>query len=213
MKNLFISIFIAIILCISGCSTVQPHIENINDYEIFPITTNWRFFFRWDYILGNYRLREGSNNRLEGSGITVFTSEWAFLEGNFEICKVEIIRREVQGLFIGRLELFGRHTRYVKFIYKNGRRVEYQIDVDPHIYLTIQNNNDIIEIKNYYFKNMEFPASPIGFDIFVNNERYGILTFSPPTFHLLKGNELNSDMALFILAAYVSYIWRTSGSN
>jgi len=204
-RLLLLSVFIFTLI---GCTTIQTHIDNRDNYVEIPIETRRRLAIFFDYILGNYRLEDRSGvNVFEGNAGRIETRQFTFFEGNAVMRKVEVIQRERRGL------LFTSITRYLRFIYNDGRSVEFQIDFRDGNYLTIHSASiGIIEIN--YHGNDGFHT---GFDFIVNNERYGILAFYPipfsrgslqPSFFIREGNELQRDMALYILAAYLSHIRR-----
>jgi hypothetical protein len=68
------------------------------------------------------------------------------------------------------------------------------------------------EIKFDYYKsrNKNTPQyeyeSLTGFEISVGNEEYGILAFYSPALYLKNTVEINDKMALFVLAAYASFL-------
>jgi hypothetical protein len=192
-----------------GCATIQTNIDKRDDYDVIPIESGTRFFLKHFYILGDYKMEDRQGiKEIERNTGKIQTRELTFYENNIQIYTIEVIRRETRGL------IFSAFRRFVKFTDKNGRNKEFEINnIEEGNYFTILDENiGTIEI-NYYMTN----GVHTGFDIIVNNERYGILAFYPdpfkwgspqPAFFLKGDNELKRNMAMYIMMAYLNYITR-----
>jgi hypothetical protein len=198
-----------LIFTLIGCTTIQTNIDNRNDYDAIPLESKRRLLIYFDYIMSNYTMEDRQGiKEFEGNTEKILTRELTFIENNIKISTIEVIQRETIGL------IFTTIQRFVKFTDKNGKSIEYKINnISEDNYFTILDENiGTIEI-NYYMTD----GVHTGFDIIVNNERYGILAFYPepfksgftqPAFFLKRSNELKRDMAMYVMMAYLNYITR-----
>jgi hypothetical protein len=203
IQYLYLTFLISILI---GCVTIQTNIDNRDDYYEIPIESRRRFLIYFDYIMGNYTIKDRQGiQEFKGNAGKILTYELTFYENNIKISIIEIIQREIKNY------IFITIRRFVKFTDKNGRSIEYEIkSIRENNYFTILDENiGTIEI-NYYMTN----GVHTGFDIIVNNERYGIIAFYPdpfkggftkPSLFLMRGNELNRDMAMYIMMTYLNY--------
>jgi len=204
--NLFLAVFV---FGLAGCTTIQTHIDDRDEYYETPIELKHRFIFSSSYIMGVHRMEDKARvvDIYEGANGRILTRGFTYYYGNASTSRIEITQRETRKLFFAGVKYF------VSFIDNNGRSVEYEVNFNEGNYLTVQ-DNDIGTIEfNHYMNN----GIHTGFDIIVNDERFGILAFYPVPFSwgspraslfVRRGNELKSDMALYVLAVYLSHITR-----
>jgi hypothetical protein len=217
-RNVKYTFFIITILCLFGCTTLETYIENSEYYNILPIEHKKIFFFDEEFRLENYKLvYRGDDSRVENNFFydeETETKKCIFYNNNIQICRVEIIKLERKVNFSQNLTLYTGTKGYIRTIYNDGTEIKYPINQDQKMpYITFENDiKETVAINYYHSKNRKNPDQDwtyhTGFDISVSNEGYGIIAFYPKSLYLKKNKNIQERMALYILAAYVSYVYQ-----
>lgn len=210
-------VFFMLLFCnLIGCATIHTNIENRDEYNVILIEYQRRYLIHIDYIMGNFRMEGRSGIReFEGNTGRIISRDFTFFERNTLISRIELIQRKIDGFTFettGSLLEIGWNTRnFVKFTDTNNRSTEYEVfNGRDGNYLTIHDKTIGIIEFNYIVAN----DIHTGFDIIVNNERFGILAFYPepfrggfvkPALFILKENELQRNIAMYIMTVYLNY--------
>jgi hypothetical protein len=191
-----------------GCATIQTQIDDRDDYNEIQIETNRRYLIFFDHSIGNYRIEDRNRtvNIFEGNrGRILIRDGYTFYEDNISTFRVEFVQRETKGI------IFTTINQFIRITDNNDRTIEYEINLNlgESNYITIQDkNNRVIEINNNMTNGIH-----TGFDIIIDNEKYGILAFYPvpfksgsprPSLFIRRDHELESELIMYILAAYLS---------
>jgi hypothetical protein len=216
--NVKYTFFVIIILCLCGCTTLETYIENSEYYNILPIEQKRTFLFGEEFRLENYKLvYKRDDSQLKEYFLydeETITKKYIFYNDNFQICKIEIVKWEQRVNLSQNTTLYTGIKRYIRIIYNNGTEIKYPINQEQRTpYIIFEDNvKETVNINYYYSKNRKNPDQDwtyhTGFDISVNNEEYGIITFYPRSLYLKKNQNIQDRMALYILATYVSYVYQ-----
>jgi hypothetical protein len=204
--------FIAIILSLFGCTTLETYIENSEyNYKTIPIEKKRSFIFGEEFVIGNYRLVYNEDNSSQGNNYKETTRKYTFCKGIFPLYGVEISKMEEKNILSSLIGLVGI-KRYIKVIYDNGIKIEYPIDNESS-YVTFQDEDiKALDITYYQSKNkndLEHDWTyTTGFNVTLNGEEYGIISFYPGSLYLKNGNTLQDKIVLYILSAYASHVYK-----
>ena len=208
-----IMLFIFLLVLFTGCSTLATYISNVDsDYEIIPIKIEQGFLKKLKISAGNYSLQQ-TKSKTFGFGVNNISwgktgNKYIFYGNNTKIGETEIYRKEIG---IGSLSISSRHNNIII----DGAAKEYTILGITNGNYAVYNDNLIgtVVIKNYHSINKNNPENKwtyhTGFEIFINNELYGILGFYPlPVLYKNKGNTIkeNEDrLMLYIITSFQTF--------
>jgi hypothetical protein len=212
-RYLFLTV---IILSLFGCTTLETYIENGEyNYKIIPIERKRVFIFGEEYVMENYRLVYNGNNSSQGNNYDETIRTYTFYKGAAPLYGVEISRLEEKDILSAIIGLV-RIKRCIRIIYDNGIKIEYPIKFEHPMnnepsYITFQDESiKALDITHYQSRNkndLEHDWTyPTGFNVTLNGEEYGIISFYPSSFYLKNENTMQDKIALYILSAYVSYV-------
>jgi hypothetical protein len=217
-KHLVVFSFLALFI-FSGCTTLETYIANETSYSnVIPIEKKPTFLFFGEVLsLNGYSLRyKGSTPG--NISYTIFSTysrhitgrRYIFSKNEVQQCTVDIISsdRELQ---LGSLTAtFDMEVAIV--IHNNYSKEEFKVNLDEQQPYVLFYDSNMGEIKFDYYKsgNKNAPQynyeTLTGFKINTNDEELGILAFYSPALHLKNAVEINDKTALFVLAAYASFL-------
>ena len=200
-----------VLVLFTGCSILATYVTNAeSDYEIIPIKIEQGFFKKLKISAGNYSLQQ-TKNKSFGLGMNNIswekTGDKYVFYGNEVIGESEIYRKEIG---IGSLSISSTYNNIII----EGLAKEYTILGIRNENYVVYNDNLIgtVEIRNYHSKNKNTPEKKwtyhTGFEIFVNNESYGILGFYPPVLYKKNENitkENEDRLMLYIITSFQTF--------
>jgi hypothetical protein len=205
-----------------GCTTLETYIENPeNEYTAVPLIRKHPLIFGETFIMENYSLDyKGNESSTTGFFITKETTirKYNFLKNKTILCRIEIIKQENEiESSDGSNAIILDGKRYIHIVENNRSKKAYAINVDKKSYLTYQDDlAGSININYYQSKNKNDLEHDwlynTGFNIFINDMEYGILTFYPLLFYrkntnIRIDNNTYDKIILCALAAYASYLY------
>jgi hypothetical protein len=212
---LFLTLFL-----FSGCTTLETYIPNETRYSnVIPIEKKQTFLFFGEKLsLNEYSLRyKGSSPGLFSYSIfstynkNITGRRYVFYKNEIQQCTVDLISSDRE-LKIGDLTI--TYDMEVAIVISNNySREEFRVNLNEEEPYVLFNDRNLGEIRFDYYKsrNKNTPQydyeSLTGLEISVNNQEYGILAFYSPALYLKNAVEVNDKTALFILAAYTSFLY------
>ena len=209
----------------TGCSALATYITNADsDYEIIPIKIEQGFLKKPKIHIGNYYLRQTKSISSDISLGKLFEvndiyrdktgHKYAFYRNDTLMGESEIYKKEA-GIKSSSSSLSISST-YNNIII-DGLAKEYTIlGIRDENYVVYSDNLiGTVVIKNYHSKNKNNPDDKwtfhTGFEIFVNNESYGILGFYPDPILYIKNNnriitkESEDRLMLYIITSFQTF--------
>jgi hypothetical protein len=208
-KYLFLA---AIILSLFGCTTLETHIENSEyNYKMIPIERRWVFIFGEEFVMENYRLVYNGNNSSQGNNFEETTRKYTFYKGIAPLYGVEISKAEKKNILFSIIDLV-EIKQCIRILYDSGIKIEYPINNESS-YITFQDESiKALDITYYQSRNkndLEHDWTyTTGFNVTLNGEEYGIISFYPSALYLKNENTMQDTISLYILSAYASYVYK-----
>jgi len=216
----FMSIACVLVPLFFGCVVLETHIANEENFSrIIPIENKKTFLiFGEKFVLNQYSLKyinsPSTTTRAFVGRIETTTRRYIFYENQIPFYTVDIITSERIIQLNDRLTFTVDPNMFIRISNDSGLRQEFTIDLEGTSSYVIFNDDTIGEVNffSYRSRNKNALASEFefltGFEIHINNQEYGILAFYPPaSLYLRNGIEIDSRMAMYILATYASFLY------
>ena len=220
MKKSTVIILLIIPLIFIECVALETYIKNEENYQqIIPIENRSTFLvFGERLVLNEYSLHYRNDTPNISRNVFFGTIEttgrrYAFYKNKVRLYTVDVITSKRQIQFNENNYITINQEMYIRIIDNTGMKNDFQINLDgkqPYVIFSDTISGEIY--FNYYrSRNKNYLESEYesftGFEISKNNEEFGILAFYPPASLYLKNDiEINEKMALYILAAYASFL-------